>query len=322
VRPPSSCAALGRLERGTDRSPRPPAGAGGKKEGKTRLLNIVMQLRKCCNHPYLFDGAEPGPPYTTDEHIINNAGKMVILDKLLTSMKAKGSRVLIFSQMSRVLDILEDYMMFRDHSASPCLASVRFHTDHPLSLPSPLAEYCRIDGNTAHEDRISAIDEYNAPDSEKFAFLLTTRAGGLGINLVTADVVVLFDSDWCVVVTCLWPTSSAVADYAGRLSTLPISQEPPGRPAGDGPCAPHRSDEAGLCLPLCHAGRRRGAHPRACHAEAPARPARHPAGPCAAGGQGSVAPLLPSNQIEPRPLTDRSTSRLLQSLRIRRTCRT
>ena len=77
-----------------------------------------MQLRKCCNHPYLFDGAEPGPPYTTDEHIINNAGKMVILDKLLTSMKAKGSRVLIFSQMSRVLDILEDYMMFRDHSAS------------------------------------------------------------------------------------------------------------------------------------------------------------------------------------------------------------
>lgn len=58
------------------------------------------------------------------------------------------------------------------------------------------AEYCRIDGGTAHEDRISAIDEYNAPGSEKFVFLLTTRAGGLGINLVTADIVVLFDSDW------------------------------------------------------------------------------------------------------------------------------
>ena len=59
---------------------------------------------------------EPGPPYTTDEHLIDNAGKMVILDRLLKSMKEKGSRVLIFSQMSRVLDILEDYCMFRGYS--------------------------------------------------------------------------------------------------------------------------------------------------------------------------------------------------------------
>ncbi|KKA21601.1 SNF2 family helicase/ATPase [Rasamsonia emersonii CBS 393.64] len=147
-------------------------GAAGKRESKTRLLNIVMQLRKCCNHPYLFEGAEPGPPYTTDEHLINNAGKMVVLDKLLNRMKRQGSRVLIFSQMSRVLDILEDYCVFRDH------------------------KYCRIDGSTAHEDRIAAIDEYNRPGSDKFIFLLTTRAGGLGINLTTADVVVLYDSDW------------------------------------------------------------------------------------------------------------------------------
>jgi len=147
-------------------------GAGGKRESKTRLLNIVMQLRKCCNHPYLFDGAEPGPPYTTDEHLIDNSGKMIILDKILSKMKEQGSRVLIFSQMSRVLDILEDYCVFRGH------------------------KYCRIDGGTAHEDRIASIDEYNKPGSEKFIFLLTTRAGGLGINLTTADIVVLFDSDW------------------------------------------------------------------------------------------------------------------------------
>lgn len=147
-------------------------GAVGKREGKTRLLNIVMQLRKCCNHPYLFDGAEPGPPYTNDEHIVFNSGKMVILDKLLKRMKAQGSRVLIFSQMSRVLDILEDYCLMREY------------------------QYCRIDGSTAHEDRISAIDEYNREGSEKFIFLLTTRAGGLGINLTSADVVVLYDSDW------------------------------------------------------------------------------------------------------------------------------
>lgn len=147
-------------------------GAAGKRESKTRLLNIVMQLRKCCNHPYLFEGAEPGPPYTTDEHLIYNAGKMVMLDKILTRMKKQGSRVLIFSQMSRVLDILEDYCVFREH------------------------KYNRIDGSTAHEDRIAAIDEYNGPGSEKFVFLLTTRAGGLGINLTSADIVILFDSDW------------------------------------------------------------------------------------------------------------------------------
>ena len=147
-------------------------GAAGKKESKTRLLNIVMQLRKCCNHPYLFDGAEPGPPYTTDEHLVENAAKMVMLDKLLKKMHAQDSRVLIFSQMSRVLDILEDYSVMRGY------------------------KYCRIDGSTAHEDRIAAIDDYNKPGSEKFIFLLTTRAGGLGINLTSADIVVLFDSDW------------------------------------------------------------------------------------------------------------------------------
>ena len=95
-----------------------PVGLTGKKEGKTRLMNIVMQLRKVTCHPYLFDGAEPGPPYTTDEHLVENSGKMVILDKLLKNMKAKGSRVLIFSQMSRMLDILEDYCLFRGYSTS------------------------------------------------------------------------------------------------------------------------------------------------------------------------------------------------------------
>ena len=78
---------------------------GNKKESKTRLQNIVMQLRKCCNHPYLFDGAEPGPPFTTDLHLVDNAGKMAILDKLLERLKSQGSRVLLFSQMSRMIDI-------------------------------------------------------------------------------------------------------------------------------------------------------------------------------------------------------------------------
>jgi hypothetical protein len=67
---------------------------------RSRLLNIAMQLRKCCNHPYLFQGAEPGPPYTTGDHLIENAGKMVLLDKLLPKLKSRDSRVLIFSQVS------------------------------------------------------------------------------------------------------------------------------------------------------------------------------------------------------------------------------
>ncbi|KAJ2369347.1 chromatin remodeling complex Adenosinetriphosphatase, partial [Coemansia sp. RSA 2611] len=147
-------------------------GAVGKKEGKTRLLNIVMQLRKCCNHPYLFDGAEPGPPFTTDEHLVYNAGKMAVLDKLLSKLRAQGSRVLIFSQMSRVLDILEDYCMMREY------------------------KYCRLDGSTNHDERVESIQDFNSPDSDKFIFLLTTRAGGLGITLTAADTVCIFDSDW------------------------------------------------------------------------------------------------------------------------------
>ncbi|ONM32119.1 probable chromatin-remodeling complex ATPase chain isoform X2 [Zea mays] len=143
--------------------------AGGERK---RLLNIAMQLRKCCNHPYLFQGAEPGPPYTTGEHLIENAGKMVLLDKLLPKLKERDSRVLIFSQMTRLLDILEDYLMYRGY------------------------QYCRIDGNTGGEDRDASIEAFNSPGSEKFVFLLSTRAGGLGINLATADVVVLYDSDW------------------------------------------------------------------------------------------------------------------------------
>ncbi|KAF3456147.1 hypothetical protein FNV43_RR00797 [Rhamnella rubrinervis] len=143
--------------------------AGGERK---RLLNIAMQLRKCCNHPYLFQGAEPGPPYTTGDHLITNAGKMVLLDKLLPKLKERDSRVLIFSQMTRLLDILEDYLMFRGYL------------------------YCRIDGNTGGEDRDASIDAFNKPGSEKFVFLLSTRAGGLGINLATADVVILYDSDW------------------------------------------------------------------------------------------------------------------------------
>ena len=145
---------------------------GTKGDSRVRLLNILMQLRKCCNHPYLFQGAEPGPPFTLGPHIVQSSGKMILLDRLLPRLQELGSRVLLFSQMTRVLDILEDYLYYRDY------------------------QYCRIDGSTDGADREDAIERYNAPNSPLFIFLLSTRAGGLGINLATADTVILFDSDW------------------------------------------------------------------------------------------------------------------------------
>ncbi len=144
----------------------------GASGSRSALLNIVMQLRKCAGHPYLFPGVEDRTLPPLGEHLVQNCGKMVLLDKLLKRLKERGHRVLVFTQMTRILDIMEDYMVMRQY------------------------QYCRIDGNTNHELREEYIDAYNAPCSEKFVFLLSTRAGGLGINLQSADIVILYDSDW------------------------------------------------------------------------------------------------------------------------------
>jgi SWI/SNF-related matrix-associated actin-dependent regulator of chromatin subfamily A member 5 len=144
----------------------------GSSGTQTAILNIVMQLRKCAGHPYLFPGAEDRSLPPLGEHLVENCGKMVLLDKLLKRLKERGHRVLLFTQMTRILDILEDYLVMRRY------------------------QYCRIDGNTSQDLREDYINSFNAPNSEKFIFLLSTRAGGLGINLQTADVVILYDSDW------------------------------------------------------------------------------------------------------------------------------
>mmetsp|Transcript_746 Transcript_746/g.1805 ORF Transcript_746/g.1805 Transcript_746/m.1805 type:complete len:1548 (-) Transcript_746:262-4905(-) len=145
---------------------------GNQTKNRTAVLNIVMQLRKCCGHPYLFEGVEDRTLDPLGEHLVQNCGKLFMVDKLLKRLKERESRVLIFTQMTRVLDILEDFMVMRGY------------------------KYCRIDGNTTHEDREESIDVFNAPNSEKFCFILSTRAGGLGINLQTADICILYDSDW------------------------------------------------------------------------------------------------------------------------------
>lgn len=149
------------------------AKSGGRSIGSaTSLLNIVMELKKCCNHPYLFDGVEDSNASDAMTALIRASGKMILLDKLLLRLRDAGHRVLIFSQMVRMLDILQDYCRMRGFACQ------------------------RLDGSMPNDLRQRAVDHYNAPGSNDFAFLLSTRAGGLGINLATADTVIIFDSDW------------------------------------------------------------------------------------------------------------------------------
>lgn len=129
-------------------------GASGNKRG---ALNLLMELRKCANHPYLFDGVEP-EPFESGEHLVESAGKLKLLDRLLRHMQSTGHRVLVFSQMTRVLDVLQDFLELRKF------------------------DYKRLDGSIRGEDRFSAIDDFNSSDGA-FVFLLSTRAGGLGITL-------------------------------------------------------------------------------------------------------------------------------------------
>ncbi|BGP09052.1 ATP-dependent DNA helicase Hrp3 [Rhodotorula toruloides] len=143
-------------------------------ENSVSLLNIAMELKKASNHPYLFEGAETRTDSREEtlKGLVMNSGKMVLLDKLLQRLKQDGHRVLVFSQMVRMLDILSDFCALRGYL------------------------YQRLDGTVPSETRRKAIEHYNAPDSPDFVFLLSTRAGGLGINLETADTVIIFDSDW------------------------------------------------------------------------------------------------------------------------------
>uniref|UniRef100_A0A6Q2XET5 Chromodomain helicase DNA binding protein 1-like n=1 Tax=Esox lucius TaxID=8010 RepID=A0A6Q2XET5_ESOLU len=136
---------------------------------KTRLLNILMQLRKCVDHPYLFDGVEP-EPFEMGEHLIEASGKLSLLDNMLGFLHQRGHRVLLFSQMTRMLDIVQDYMEYRGYS------------------------YERLDGSVRGEERNLAIKNFSS--KHVFVFLLSTKAGGVGMNLTAADTVIFMDTDF------------------------------------------------------------------------------------------------------------------------------
>lgn len=147
----------------------------GIKGSTTTFLNIVIELKKCCNHALLTRPNEYENQTNQEDviqQLLKGSGKLVLLDKLLCRLRETGHRVLIFSQMVRMLDILAEYLQKRHFP------------------------FQRLDGSIKGELRKQALDHFNAENSTDFCFLLSTRAGGLGINLATADTVIIFDSDW------------------------------------------------------------------------------------------------------------------------------
>lgn len=160
----------------TDGSEKGKQGKGGAKA----LMNTIVQLRKLCNHPFMFQhieekycdhvGSQNGVVSGPDLYRVS--GKFELLDRILPKLKATNHRVLLFCQMTQLMTIMEDYLGWRGFS------------------------YLRLDGTTKAEDRGDLLKKFNSPDSDYFIFLLSTRAGGLGLNLQAADTVIIFDSDW------------------------------------------------------------------------------------------------------------------------------
>ncbi len=147
-------------------------------QGSQRLLNIIMQLRKVCNHPFLLsefsEKANESLKRQNErflKEVVSKSGKFKLMHRMLKRLHARGHKVLIFSLMTRMLDVMEDY------------------------LEADGVRYCRLDGNVAQIDREQRIKQFNE-DPDITCFLLSTRAGGLGINLTSADTVIIYDSDW------------------------------------------------------------------------------------------------------------------------------
>lgn len=142
--------------------------------GIKRFNNTIMQLRKICNHPFVFEEVEKqlNPSQINNELLYRVSGKFELLKRILRKFHATGHRVLMFFQMTTVMTIMEDFLTMEGY------------------------RYLRLDGSTKSEDRAEMLKQFNASNSPYFIFLLSTRAGGLGLNLQTADTVIIFDSDW------------------------------------------------------------------------------------------------------------------------------
>lgn len=150
------------------------------KGGAKALMNTIVQLRKLCNHPFMFQNIEEkycdhvglNSGIITGPDLFRASGKFELLDRILPKLKQTNHRVLLFCQMTQLMTIMEDYLSWRGFG------------------------YLRLDGTTKAEERGDLLKKFNCKNSEFFLFLLSTRAGGLGLNLQSADTVIIFDSDW------------------------------------------------------------------------------------------------------------------------------
>ena len=152
----------------------------GSKSNTKALMNTIMQLRKLCNHPFMFRHIEEAYSQhkgfaggiVQGHDLYRASGKFELLDRIMPKLKATKHRILLFCQMTQLMTIMEDYLNFRGY------------------------KYLRLDGMTKADDRGELLALFNDLNSEYFVFLLSTRAGGLGLNLQSADTVIIFDSDW------------------------------------------------------------------------------------------------------------------------------
>ncbi|KAJ5929542.1 hypothetical protein N7454_006492 [Penicillium verhagenii] len=146
-----------------------------KKQERLNLNNVLMQLRKCLCHPFVYNREIEeitSDPILAHQRLVEASGKFELLSLMLPKLRERGHRVLIFSQFLENLDLVEDFL-----SGMKLL-------------------YCRLDGQLVAREKQQQIDLFNAPDSPYFAFLLSTRSGGVGINLATADTVIIMDPDF------------------------------------------------------------------------------------------------------------------------------
>ncbi|KAF4988974.1 hypothetical protein FGRMN_9447 [Fusarium graminum] len=145
------------------------------KKERGSLNNILMQLRKCLCHPFMYSEAIEERHHDNtvlQRNLVEASSKLILLRTMLPKLQERGHRVLIFSQFLQQLDIIEDF-----------LGGLGF-------------DFRRLDGSISSLEKQRRIDAFNAPDSPIFAFLLSTRAGGVGINLATADTVIILDPDF------------------------------------------------------------------------------------------------------------------------------